>query len=294
MPSPLRKIILLAADQQRSVLNALDADQSNSIAYTSYGHRSFESGLLGLVGFSGELPDLLTGHYHLGNGYRQFNPILMRFNSSDSWSPFGKGGLNAYAYCEGDPINRRDPTGRGFIKNLIETMSAGRGKPLSYRAQHALYVTRDRLGGRQKIQQLAKAQNVSRETYLLDSAVEGAALAAQNDMYAFKNPSPPLNTLDQSLELTARFRKSVQRNTSVYTELRWRGRKILTDRPFSEVESFLEAVDRFHHREMPLISSQRYHLLSDRRVNDLPPRYEDIFSEGSELSATASSVIRRS
>ncbi|ORC59035.1 hypothetical protein BZK31_12400 [Pseudomonas floridensis] len=30
-------------------------------------------------------------------------------------SPFGKGGLNAYAYCLGDPVNRKDPTGRGAV-----------------------------------------------------------------------------------------------------------------------------------------------------------------------------------
>ncbi|RMU75656.1 hypothetical protein ALP24_200133 [Pseudomonas syringae pv. aptata] len=35
----------------------------------------------------------------------------MRFNSPDSMSPFGKGGMNAYAYCAGDPVNRSDPTG---------------------------------------------------------------------------------------------------------------------------------------------------------------------------------------
>jgi len=47
----------------------------------------------------------------LGNGYRAFNPVLMRFNSPDSLSPFGRGGLNAYAYCVGDPVNRSDPNG---------------------------------------------------------------------------------------------------------------------------------------------------------------------------------------
>ena len=35
----------------------------------------------------------------------------MRFHSPDSWSPFGGGGLNAYMYCVGDPVNRADPTG---------------------------------------------------------------------------------------------------------------------------------------------------------------------------------------
>ncbi|WP_226489408.1 RHS repeat-associated core domain-containing protein, partial [Pseudomonas sp. B20] len=64
-----------------------------------------------LPGFNGEQPDPLTGHYLLGNGYRAYNPVLMRFNSPDSMSPFGKGGLNAYAYCVGDPVNRVDPNG---------------------------------------------------------------------------------------------------------------------------------------------------------------------------------------
>src|SRR5471032_2345002 len=102
---------LLATDQQRSVLNALDATQPQPIAYTPYGHRPPENGLLSLLGFNGERPDPLTGHYLLGNGYRAFNPVLMRFNSPDSWSPFGEGGLNAYGYCGGDSVNRTDPTG---------------------------------------------------------------------------------------------------------------------------------------------------------------------------------------
>lgn len=115
------KSILLASDQQRSVLNALEADRPCSFAYSPYGHRPWGHGLLSLLGFNGELPDPLTGHYHLGNGYRQFNPVLMRFNSTDSWSPFGEGGLNAYGYCGGDPINRQDPTGHTFawLKSVL-------------------------------------------------------------------------------------------------------------------------------------------------------------------------------
>ncbi|BBP61977.1 RHS repeat-associated core domain-containing protein [Pseudomonas sp. St316] len=102
---------LLATDQQRSVLNALDATRPHPLSYTPYGHRPAENGLLSLLGFNGERPDPVTGHYLLGNGYRGFNPVLMRFNSPDSWSPFGEGGLNAYAYCAGDPRNWIDPSG---------------------------------------------------------------------------------------------------------------------------------------------------------------------------------------
>lgn len=103
---------LLATDLQRSVLHTLKSGrQPQPIAYSPYGHRPAESGLTSLLGFNGERPDPVTGHYLLGNGYRAFNPVLMRFNSPDSWSPFGEGGLNPYAYCLNDPANRKDETG---------------------------------------------------------------------------------------------------------------------------------------------------------------------------------------
>ena len=83
-----------------------------------------ESGLLSLLGFNGERPDPVTGCYLLGNGYRAFNPVLMRFNSPDSLSPFGKGGLNAYAYCSGDPVNLSDPSGHfPFQKSFLKLLT---------------------------------------------------------------------------------------------------------------------------------------------------------------------------
>ena len=103
---------LMTTDQQRSVMQTFKADQPSQLAaYSPYGHRSRENGLLSLLGFNGERPEPVTGHYLLGNGYRAFNPVLMRFNSPDSLSPFGKGGLNAYTYCLGDPTNNYDPDG---------------------------------------------------------------------------------------------------------------------------------------------------------------------------------------
>ncbi|MCW8336500.1 RHS repeat-associated core domain-containing protein [Vibrio paucivorans] len=71
------------------------------------------------LGFNGERKDPVTGCYHLGNGYRMYNPRLMRFHAADSMSPFGKGGINSYAYCLGDPVNRRDPSGHFAIMSLI-------------------------------------------------------------------------------------------------------------------------------------------------------------------------------
>ncbi|WP_122847555.1 RHS repeat-associated core domain-containing protein [Pseudomonas viridiflava] len=116
--------LLTAADQQHSVLSALSAGQQQALAYSPHGHRA---PLNHLPGFNGEQPDPVTGHYLLGNGYRAYNPVLMRFNSPDSLSPFGKGGLNAYAYCTGDPVNRSDPSGHELIDTLISAFYIAAG-----------------------------------------------------------------------------------------------------------------------------------------------------------------------
>ncbi|WP_256365325.1 RHS repeat-associated core domain-containing protein [Pseudomonas sp. PDM25] len=73
-----------------------------------------------VLGFNGERIDPVLGGYHLGNGYRLYSPALRRFTSPDNMSPFGAGGINPYAYCEGDPINNTDPTGHfGIFGALI-------------------------------------------------------------------------------------------------------------------------------------------------------------------------------
>ena len=66
---------------------------------------------ISLSGYNGERCDPVSGIMHLGNGYRTYHPGLRRFNRPDSWSPFGRGGMNPYLYCTGDPINRNDPSG---------------------------------------------------------------------------------------------------------------------------------------------------------------------------------------
>jgi RHS repeat-associated protein len=111
---------LMATDQQRSVLQTVNSNHPpQPIAYSPYGHHPAESWLLSLLGFNGERTDPVSGHYLLGNGYRAFNPVLMRFNSPDSLSPFEKGGFNAYAYCGQNPINRKDPTGQTWFSVFI-------------------------------------------------------------------------------------------------------------------------------------------------------------------------------
>jgi RHS repeat-associated core domain len=78
-----------------------------------------------LLGFNGERIDPVLGGYHLGNGYRLYSPSLRRFTSPDSMSPFGQGGINPYAYCEGDPINHTDPTGHVRLGAIFEDIVEG-------------------------------------------------------------------------------------------------------------------------------------------------------------------------
>ncbi len=110
-----RLVVLDAADQQQNVLHAGGIEQRTAIAYTPYGYSEKAARNPEVPGFNGEQIDTVTGHYLFGNGYRAYNPVLMRFNSPDSFSPFGEGGLNAYGYCAGDPVNRSDPGGHMFV-----------------------------------------------------------------------------------------------------------------------------------------------------------------------------------
>lgn len=84
--------------------------------YSPYG---YHLPVHGVIGFNGQQPDPVTGHYHLGNGHRAYNPILMRFMTADSLSPFAQGDLNAYAYCLGDPVNNQDPSGRSIWMRML-------------------------------------------------------------------------------------------------------------------------------------------------------------------------------
>ncbi|MEG0861153.1 MAG: RHS repeat-associated core domain-containing protein [Pseudomonas sp.] len=114
---------LLASDRLRSVLHTLGPRVRHSWAFTPYGYCLTESSPARLLAFNGERRESETGHYLLGNGYRAFNPLLMRFNSTDSWSPFGEGGVNSYAYCQGDPVNLSDPSGH-ILEALVPHFNA--------------------------------------------------------------------------------------------------------------------------------------------------------------------------
>lgn len=82
--------------------------------------------------YTGQVVENDTGWYLLGA--RPYNPILRRFLAPDALSPFGDGGLNRYAYCGGDPINRIDPDGRAWRDMIRRLMGK---KPRSGKAPSA-------------------------------------------------------------------------------------------------------------------------------------------------------------
>ncbi|MGE8390372.1 MAG: RHS repeat-associated core domain-containing protein [Pseudomonas sp.] len=82
--------------------------------YAPYGHLGVQCSV-GFIGFNGQSFQPWVGGYALGNGYRIYSPSLMRFLSPDASSPFLDGGVNAYAYCNGDPVNKVDPSGHGQV-----------------------------------------------------------------------------------------------------------------------------------------------------------------------------------
>ena len=101
----------LAVGPSNSLYRADSGKGVQHFAFTPYG---FEWGVStggSSLAFNGQLVDAQTGLYLLGAGRRAYSPVVMRFISADRISPFGAGGVNAYAYCEGDPVNYSDNSG---------------------------------------------------------------------------------------------------------------------------------------------------------------------------------------
>ena len=114
---------IMTVNNTNTVMSEFGHAGKTPFAYTPYGRRPGESKSNNPFAFNGEQLDTTTGCYFLGNGYRLFSPILRRFFSPDNLSPFEEGGLNAYAYCAGDPVNSTDPSGHSLRKMLLDVVS---------------------------------------------------------------------------------------------------------------------------------------------------------------------------
>ncbi len=115
---------LWICDARDTLLQSRGGSVRCAIAYTCHGWRK-PNAVAPALGFNGQRAEPLTEWYYLGHGHRVYNTTLMRFHSPDRLSPFEKGGLNAYVYCSGDPINHRDPTGQ-FIESILRAVAVVR------------------------------------------------------------------------------------------------------------------------------------------------------------------------
>jgi RHS repeat-associated protein len=112
--------LLLGVELNGSVHKRLQGATARSITYLPFGHCGRAN--VGVSAFTGQWLEPASGAYLAGNGYRGYLPRLARFIQPDRYSPFLKGGLNAYVYCAADPVNRVDRTGASFTSLMIGTL----------------------------------------------------------------------------------------------------------------------------------------------------------------------------
>lgn len=137
-------IRLQCADAHGSVIRAETRSGTVVLAYTTYGHDPRALPACPSLQFNGELREWLSGNYLLGNGYRAYSPVLLRFTSPDDLSPFAEGGLNAYAYCAGAPINSVDPSGHMPARTGVSKPAAvGRWQILAKSVRKKVAIVKD-------------------------------------------------------------------------------------------------------------------------------------------------------
>ncbi|MFZ9035951.1 MAG: RHS repeat domain-containing protein [Francisellaceae bacterium] len=133
----------LYRDIQDNVITATDSQKTvqHFYAYTPYGIQSdllnpintaadsdydpddnrtvFDINNL-LFGYAGALFDSSTQRITLGNGYRDYDPVIGRFGKKDSYDAFsGQGTYNGYNYASANPMSYDDPTGHmSFFKQF--------------------------------------------------------------------------------------------------------------------------------------------------------------------------------
>jgi RHS repeat-associated protein len=105
----------LASDGLGSANATLDASGNvvANLLYAPYGSTRYSSGTMPSDrGFTGQVADSTSGLDYYGARY--YDPVAGQFATGDTMLPgsgFDIWGLSRYAYVEGNPVNRVDPTG---------------------------------------------------------------------------------------------------------------------------------------------------------------------------------------
>ncbi|MGE7990880.1 RHS repeat-associated core domain-containing protein [Pseudomonas sp. NPDC089554] len=182
---------LLAVDRNSSVLARDISQGSAAYRYTPYGHSPETTGALNLLAFNGQRQDRPTRFYLLGDGHRGYSPALFRFLSADSLSPFDAGGINAYAYCGGDPINRVDPSGQNWISSLFKGIGNlfGRTKSRNRVTLKSADNTLDRLAAKVPTIRPHYADRGRRDDYFFHGQLRTVAAQRESKRDAIFGPS---------------------------------------------------------------------------------------------------------
>lgn len=104
------------------ILDGIDAGKHASATYDAYGAAKLtppSGSLASSFGFTQAFTDQSRGLIYLGS--RFYNPKQMSFLTMDAYLT-----ENRYAYCEGDPVNRIDPSGH-FYKSWSDVLAAVAG-----------------------------------------------------------------------------------------------------------------------------------------------------------------------
>ena len=115
---------------QRGIVGILDYEGKQVASYRldGYGNHTYAKDGIGKtnpIRYKGYYYDEETGYYWVSS--RFYNPAWGRWIQPDLVEyiePESMNGLNLYAYCENDPINKYDPTGHIAISLIVGTLVA--------------------------------------------------------------------------------------------------------------------------------------------------------------------------
>ncbi|WP_081729387.1 RHS repeat-associated core domain-containing protein [Pseudomonas sp. QTF5] len=226
------KTLVLAEDNKNSPLCEMLPESSNNVAYSAYGYRSAEAAVNTSYGYNGELREADTGWYFLGNGYRALNPLLMRFHSPDSWSPFGAGGMNGYTYVLGNPIKWKDETG-----HMISRVSFIKQAKAENAAQFSRASTAQAVAMKARVKSASKS--AAPATQQADDLLTPVSPTSQRPPMPFPKPKP--NSYLRRNEKNPVAEWVVESNPAFDKPkklLSWENGALLSEREFSTVPAY--------------------------------------------------------
>jgi len=237
---------LLATDRSNSRLQQPADTGHRGIAYSPFGYHPPSPFALG---FNGQSFEPAVQGYLLGNGYRLFSPVLRRFYCPDSFSPFGTGVLNAYAYCQGDPVNRTDPSGH----------LPGRVYELASRLRRYLNGVPEASDSASRVISAARELHSPQHYEALAGPVRARLIEVRTQRWELENTRPSNAEHAQAIQI------GIQQSRAEMTSLR------------GQIRSLYRQYRTASIRDQALQPPSYASLAPPSYEYLLPPRYEDIF-----------------